>query len=318
MVEDIIRLTLPFANTWEHVQGPGGNTSVKENGQMLIKASGYTFKNITDSIGLVWVENAEASNKIAESCGDNSHESMPITIIKSIPEGLRPSMEFEFHAVLGKYVLHTHSVYVNVVTCSTETQSILNAIFPDIPFVLIPYIMPGHPLAALIYKKNSVRETAGIYFLKNHGIIIHGNSIEEIHSLYYLVQQRIIDFFALHKVNTSPLDRSFSFGEVSYGLDRMIIADVHDRVIVPDQSIFFRDKISGNDPSAPVYFDTEKRQITISGSDKFAEAAVSMLRMIYYVISNHQRLALVSEFISQDELNILSGLSSEKYRKSIL
>lgn len=319
MIDDIIRITLPFSGTWEHVQGPGGNTSVKENGAMLIKASGYTFKNIIAGSGLVWINNGEVCDKIAQNFSNNSLESLPVRVTKSMPEGLRPSMEFEFHAVLDKYVLHTHSIYVNIATCSTESGNILDNVFPDIPFVQVPYLVPGHPLAAHIYQKIAAGERAGIYFLKNHGIIVHGDHMEEVLDTYDLVQQRFIKFFALNPVNTVPLSKSpFSFSEISNGWENMAIADIVDRVIVPDQSIFFHNKVSDSDPLAAVYFDTGNKKITINGSDKFAEAAVAMLRMVYYVISNHQRLSLASEFISKNDLDILGRLSSEKYRKSIL
>lgn len=318
MIDDIQRITLPFANTWAHVQGPGGNTSVKKKETMLIKASGFTFKNVTDGIGLVWVNNDLIKKEIDRNFEDNAVESTPANAICSIPEGLRPSMEFEFHAALDKYVLHTHSIYVNVVTCCTADSSILNDIFHDIPFVFVPYIMPGHPLAAYIYKKVTGGETANIYFLKNHGIIVHANTIDEVISLYDLVQQRIIDYLSLNSINVDSLNNNLFFNQISNGFDRMMIEDVRDSIIVPDQSIFFRNKISDVNPLSDVYFDVDNQKISISGSAKFAEATISMLRMIYYVISNHKRLSLVSEFISKSELDRLHGLSSEKYRESIL
>lgn len=318
MIDEIRRITVPYSNTWEHVQGPGGNTSVKGKGTMLIKASGYTFKNIDNGIGLVWVNNDLVKGKLAERLEDNLAESIPANVLGSIPEGLRPSMEFEFHAVLGKYVLHTHSIYVNVVTCCTDSSSILNHIFPDTPFVFVPYIKPGHPLASFIYKKILGGETANIYFLKNHGIIVHADSIEEVVSQYNFVQQCIIDHLSLNSTLDNALNNDLFFSEINSGFERMSIKDIRDCIIVPDQSIFFRDKISDVNSLADVYFDVEKQKISINGSAKFMVAAISMLRMIYYVISNHERLSLVSEFISKSELDLLHQLSSEKFRGAIL
>lgn len=324
IIDDIQLITAPFANTWEHVQGPGGNTSVKNQDIMLIKASGFTFKDLINGIGLTWVDNNQVIQNLSTSCNDGSLECPPAKVIKSIPEGLRPSMEFEFHAALGKYVLHTHSIYVNVITCCVECPDLLKTIFWDIPYVLVPYIMPGHPLASYIYKMVASGEKAQIYFLKNHGVIVHAETVDEVLSIYNLIQQRIIDFLKLsmvmedHSENTNLESKQVLFEEISNGIDQMKIEDVRDHILVPDQSIFFRNKIAATDTSASVYFDLKNKEIVINGSPKFMEAAESMLKMIYYILSNHSRLALTSEFISKKELDILHGLSSEKYRVSIL
>ncbi len=324
VIHDIQLITVPFANTWEHVQGPGGNTSVKEQDMMLIKASGFTFKDVGNSTGLVWTDNHQVIKNLSTSCDDGSLECPLARVIKSLPEGLRPSMEFEFHAALGKYVLHTHSVYVNVITCCIECPSLLNTIFPDISYVLVPYIMPGHPLASYIYRTVSSGEKAQLYFLKNHGIIVHAETAEEVLYIYDLVQQRIIDFLKLSIVIESDSEitglerKELFFEKISNGIDQMEIEDVNDRILVPDQSIFFRNKVSATDSSANVYFDLENKKILIKGSPKFIEAAESMLKMIYYIMSNQRYLGLTSEFISKKELDVLHGLSSEKYRVSIL
>jgi len=160
--------------------------------------------------------------------------------------------------------------------------------------------------------------------LKNHGVIVHAETVDEVLSIYNLIQQRIIDFLKLSMVmedyseSMNLESKQVLFDEISSGIDQMKIEDVRDHIMVPDQSIFFRNKIASTDTSASVYFDLKNEKIVINGSPKFMEAAESMLKMIYYILSNHRRLALTSEFISKKELDILHGLSSEKYRASIL
>ena len=44
---------------------------------------------------------------------------------------LRPSVEVGFHAILKKYVIHTHSVYANIITCSMEGEALAEKLFKD-------------------------------------------------------------------------------------------------------------------------------------------------------------------------------------------
>ncbi len=255
---------------------------------MLIKASGFTFQDVTNGAGLVWVDHHQAVNNLVAYGNDGLLEGPSALVSKSIPEGLKPSMEFEFHAALEKYVLHTHSIYVNVITCCVECPDLLKIIFSDISYVLVPYIMPGHPLASYIYKMVASGEKAQIYFLKNHGVIVHAETVEEVLSLYDRIQQRIIGFLKLsivmedHSENTNLGSKQVLFEEISNGINQMKIEDVRDHILVPDQSIFFRNKIAATYPSVDVYFDLKNKEIVINGSAKFIQAAESTLKMIYW------------------------------------
>lgn len=320
MIDDIKWITSPFADTWEHVQGPGGNTSVKDGEVMLIKASGYTFKNVADGLGMVLVDNKLILQQLDKSWNDNSFESPALNIIQSIPEGLKPSMEFEFHSLLNRFVLHTHSIYVNVITCCEECDELLKSIFPDLSYSLIPYIMPGHPLSAYIYKEIKAGERADVYFLKNHGLIVHGETAEETVNMYNLIQDRIINFLKLRPCLNEcppPGKGNFQFMEISEP-GEILIEDIRDKILVPDQSVFFRNKVSATDSSIPVFLDYPAQSVRITGSEKFIQAALGMLKMLYYILNQHKILSLKTEFIPENEVDLLHSLSTEKYRSSIL
>lgn len=322
-IEALKKITRPFADGWDHVQGPGGNTSVKENNTLVIKASGFTFRDLLNDEGYVAVDNASLLADFAHTYDDGLLEGTPSVVIGGAKEGLRPSMEYEFHAVLKPYVLHTHSVYANVVLCSSNCASLLEEWFPDIPYVLVPYVMPGHPLASYIYKKLLSGVHASVFFLKNHGIIVHGDTAEEVLALYDAVQQRIIDRAGLAPISASyfpPLPDNggtLQFSDVSTDPERVQIADLRDHIVVPDQSIFFRGKLSEQPGETSIFFNTAQQQIEISGSPKFFDAAVSAMRMVFYIRNNQARLSWKADYIPTSELSVLHGLSSEKYRVSI-
>ena len=88
------------------VQGPGGNTSVKIEGHMWIKASGTELAEARDKNIFVAVDPAKAMQEL-EGAGDGSCRSALIN-----PDGgLRPSIETTFHAMFNhKFVFHFHSV----------------------------------------------------------------------------------------------------------------------------------------------------------------------------------------------------------------
>jgi rhamnose utilization protein RhaD (predicted bifunctional aldolase and dehydrogenase) len=122
--------------------GCGGNVSVKNNKLMLIKPSGIDLKNI--------------------------HE--PTLIFNSeYIFGDKPSMEWKFHYLLkSKYVIHYHPIYVLPYLCSNY-----NFTFGEV----VGYKTPGVELFKIIEK---IKKPNNILFLKNHGVIIHANSIDKI------------------------------------------------------------------------------------------------------------------------------------------
>ena len=43
----------------------------------------------------------------------------------------RPSIETGFHSYLGKFVIHTHSVFTNILNCSVEGKDQIKKLFPE-------------------------------------------------------------------------------------------------------------------------------------------------------------------------------------------
>ena len=88
------------------VQGPGGNTSVKADGRMWVKASGTELADAVSSDIFVGVSVERAIAEL-EGAGDGSCRSALLDSNCT----LRPSIETTFHALLPqRYVFHFHSV----------------------------------------------------------------------------------------------------------------------------------------------------------------------------------------------------------------
>ena len=101
---------------------------------------------------------------------------------------LKPSMEINFHkAIKSKYVLHYHPVYILLLQ-------------DDLPFDadVIDYIKPGSDeLTEAVSKCNKK-----VIYLKNHGVILHSDSLQEIKELYFKLSE--FNIFKIIRFNYTP------------------------------------------------------------------------------------------------------------------
>ncbi len=157
------------------VQGPGGNTSIKDDGVMWIKASGTELadageRNIFVPVDLV----AARSGKTAPD---------PTS-------GLRPSIETAFHASLDhRIVVHTHSISTLTHAISPEGLHSLAAKLDGLPFAIVPYAKPGVPLTGEIMAR--VNPDTSVIILQNHGLVCCGADVAEVDTLLAEVESRL-------------------------------------------------------------------------------------------------------------------------------
>ncbi len=132
----------------DYVQGGGGNASVKHDGnKMAIKASGFTIGEITETSGYADVDYIKIrqyhTDVPTSELEERENNSTPFTMSCVFPnaEGktLRPSVETGFHSLMKKYVMHTHPVYANVITCADGGKELANKILGGMDFVLLKY-----------------------------------------------------------------------------------------------------------------------------------------------------------------------------------
>ncbi len=168
------------------VQGPGGNTSVKIDGQMWIKASGTELAEALDKNIFVAVDPAKAMAEL-DGAGDGSCRSALVD-----PDcGLRPSIETTFHAMFDhKFVFHFHSVETICHAIAEEGRKALAGKLSGLQWVAAPYRKPGIPLTKAIREAVGARDIQ-VVVLNNHGIIIVGDTIGEVRELIADVERRL-------------------------------------------------------------------------------------------------------------------------------
>ncbi len=168
------------------VQGPGGNTSIKLDEVMWIKASGTELADAERKPIFVAVDRAAAQAE-AGGAGDGSCKDTVIDPANT----LRPSIETTFHAALDwPVVAHTHSIATLVHAISQEGRKVAAEKLADLPAVFVPYAKPGLPLTREILAR--VTPQTQIVVLENHGLICCGNTVEETDQIMQEVEDRLL------------------------------------------------------------------------------------------------------------------------------
>lgn len=168
------------------VQGPGGNTSIKDAEVMWIKASGTELADAERTSIFVAVDRAAAVAEAREEAGDGSCKS---TILDPTLN-LRPSIETTFHAALDwAVVVHTHSVATITHAISPEGRRIAKEKLQGLPVVMVPYAKPGLPLTREILAR--VQPDTQVVILQNHGLICCGDTVEQVQALIEDVESRL-------------------------------------------------------------------------------------------------------------------------------
>jgi len=167
------------------VQGPGGNTSIKQGGAMWIKASGTELADAQARDIFVAV-NRDAARAEAFGTGDGSCK----TTVLDPANTLRPSIETTFHAALEwSVVAHSHSIATLTHGVSPTGRAALDKKLAGLPFVRVPYAKPGLPLTREILAR--ITAETQIIVLENHGLICCANSVPEVATLIEEVEARL-------------------------------------------------------------------------------------------------------------------------------
>lgn len=168
------------------VQAGTGNTSVKIDGVLWIKASGKWLAHAGHDEILVPVDLAETRRCVqrnADPAGECSLRS---------GKSLRTSVETAMHAVLRhRVVLHVHSVNTIAWAVRCDAVSMLTERFAGLRWKWIPYTASGLPLARAIEKATAGSPETDVLVLANHGLVVCGDNCESAERLLHEVESRI-------------------------------------------------------------------------------------------------------------------------------
>ncbi|MCX8956438.1 class II aldolase/adducin family protein [Erwinia psidii] len=166
------------------VQGAGGNVSWKEGEVLWVKASGTWLARAEEEAVFIPVDLAHVRSEIAAG----NFAVSPKVLGDST---LRPSIETLMHALMPhRIVVHLHVIELlaNLVRERCDISAI--ALPEEVkPVVVVDYFKPGAELARAIHDGVANAPSASIIFLKNHGVVIGAEQIEQVdHLLTILIE----------------------------------------------------------------------------------------------------------------------------------
>ncbi len=184
MFADLVRFSASIGQDLNLAQAGGGNTSLKDNGVLWVKASGK------------WLARADQEEMFVPAPLED--------VLRSVDDGreyttesrtasgalLRPSVETTMHAVLPhSVVVHVHSV--NTIAWAVE-QNAADALRPRLDglrWAWLPYVHPGVQLARAI--RDLPGRTPDVLVLGNHGLVIGAGDCDRANALLVDVERRL-------------------------------------------------------------------------------------------------------------------------------
>jgi putative hydrolase of the HAD superfamily len=227
-LDEYLFISKIFGQETYNIQGKGGNISVKFNDYIIIKSSGVIQGNCNYNYGYT----------LLDMNADN------------ILIGDKESMEYNFHKITKKYTVHIHYTPINKYLCSRASleeaehldnnQKLINILTENnINYVMIDYFSPGKELANNIRLKYTNEK---LILLKNHGIIITSDRLDDLIETYYKI----------NLLFNNPNNNNFDINDTGYiceiyyhKFNQFKIIKKYDRYIdklvytFPDLAVFF-------------------------------------------------------------------------------
>lgn len=322
------------------VQAGGGNSAYKiSKDRMVIKASGYQLADLSEKKGYAIVNsqmitNAFLNNENIESMTEAESKEI---LRKAFIEGSRPSIETFLHSIAGRYTLHTHPIVVNAFTCRKGGMEKLKALFPMA--LMVPYATPGVELAKAYFTafKNN-HAPVNIVFLQNHGLLVSGDSSEEVINTTEEVVNKIesvlnVDMSRYHMVTN--LYNIIRKGIVWNVTDSNVLnvyknmKGMWRHAFCPDCIVFLGKQVLVTDDgfNKNILQDFEERNgtpIIIECKNNLyicaenvqkaldVQSVLSFSAQVMYINKEHE-----CNFLSETEQNFLLEWDAEKYRKNM-
>jgi rhamnose utilization protein RhaD (predicted bifunctional aldolase and dehydrogenase) len=162
-------------------QGAGGNTSIKQDGVMWIKASGTWLADALAQDIFTPVRLDSLRKAIVD--GDPRAAAAADFVDGQLnTNGLRPSIETSVHAIIpAPVVVHIHCVNTIALAVRHDRESLARERLgphADVALAVVPYRKPGLPLAEAIAER--LAKGTKVLVLANHGLVVSGETVAEV------------------------------------------------------------------------------------------------------------------------------------------
>ncbi|HMK96802.1 MAG TPA: class II aldolase/adducin family protein [Acidimicrobiales bacterium] len=187
---ELVELSRSYGSDRELVIGGGGNTSVKFEGHLLVKASGAALETIRGE-DFVDLDRGMLQALLESEIGgprDERESAFKDAVMgaRLHPErNQRPSVESVLHHLMpGKFVVHLHSTLVNQFSCSREGRRLVAELGDDV--IWVDLVDPGLVLAQALqqgltrFVRVTGRSCPRAVILQNHGSVVSGDTPREV------------------------------------------------------------------------------------------------------------------------------------------
>lgn len=208
-MDRLVALSRYYGSDPDFLLAGGGNTSMKTEDSLYIKASGHSLANIgRDGFVEIVREKARAILHKTYSRDPMEREEQvkgdTLDARRDTETDTRPSVETSFHEQIDrKFVVHTHPSLINGLTCGLQGEAIAKELFGD-DAVWVSYA-PGYLLAKKVqkalaqYEKEHDEAQPPIIVLQNHGIFISAEDPQEIKNITDKVVDMLKNYMAQKK-----------------------------------------------------------------------------------------------------------------------
>lgn len=315
------------------VQGAGGNVSWEDDGILWVKASGKWLSNaekeeIFIPVNLIHLQDALAKQDFSvkpEMTGSS---------------GLRPSIETLLHALMShRVVVHLHAVEILAHLVRANARQIIEELIGDVvKWVFVDYFKPGADLALAIDDTLNKYPSIDVIFLKNHGVVIGGENIIDIHQRLCEITERLM---TVPVIKESDFDTIFNLPKIisdqyvavtdpclhQLALNPILYSRLsHSWALYPDHVVFLG-------PAAYCYESASKfaNEASHSGlypeliflqgegvftKDSFTKAKEIQLRC-YFDVVVRQAADVSLNSLTENQITELLLWDAEKYRKNL-
>ncbi len=344
LLDAYVKLSSTVGARVDYVQGGGGNTSVKLNDQLMaIKASGYKLSDIKPAQGYAVMDYAALQdfylNHVATDFEDveksGSTKAKEATMAIEGLAAVRPSVEAGFHAVLDRFVAHSHSVYANLAACTAASGQVLTEALSDAPYLwgLVAYTDPGSRLAfAIKCERERVKALQGRYpeviLMQNHGLIVTSDDEQICLDIHEDVNLRLAAYFGTSakdfpEITIAVDEDGHSRSTTEYLRERLATgkydAEFFEKVLLyPDQQVFLTGTLSFAaervDGKANIRSDGEVfYHIPATKAQVVEETLVAVIYIVETIAARGLPLSVMGEAAR----SFIGNWESEKYRQKI-
>jgi rhamnose utilization protein RhaD (predicted bifunctional aldolase and dehydrogenase) len=304
------------------VQAAGGNTSIKDDGVMWIKASGTWLRDATARDIFVPID--DAALRLALERGDPAADAcLPFVRADLNATGLRPSIETSVHALMPqRVVVHVHCVNTIAWAIRADAEARLASLLAGQSWAFIPYARPGLPLARNIAAR--LRPGVDVLLLANHGLVVAADTVDGAEALLDRIVSRLCgdvrplvapDREALAVMCTGTAYRSARDDEThALATDAHALAMGGARVLYPDHVVFLGVGVATDLASGAPIVALPGAGVVVREDAK--PAAEAMARCLADVLRRTPPDApLVA--LTDDDVDRLVNWDAEKYRQGI-